>query len=122
MASPESASTFSGSTGSSTSGKPIDPVTRNALRYSLSAREYKLLHRYLLARSATVKKRAPAPARYERVVTGADDYNAAAVRAALRVWTATYAGLKGWELVSERLFRRGKGQHAVESVALVVCY
>ena len=107
---PSSAASSSSSAASSASGKPLDAVTRNALRYSLSAREYKLLHRFLIERSATAKRRVPAPARYERVVTGApeDDYNAAAVRAALRVWLATYSGLKIWDLLSARLFARGK--------------
>lgn len=102
-----SVSSGASSTGSSSSGT-IDPVVRNALRYSLSPREYQLLHKYLIARAPAVKKRAPPPAKYERAVSSADDYNAAAIRVSLRVFTTTFAGLKLWELVSTKILARGK--------------
>lgn len=89
----------------------MDPISRNALRYSLSATEYKLLHRYLLSKSGTVKKTTPAPARYERVVTGKDDFNADAIRMTLRVWAATYMGAKAYDLILAKL-AAAKGQVA----------
>lgn len=87
----------------------MDPLTRNALRYSLSPREYKLLHKYLIARAPVVKKRVPQPARYEKSVdaTGGD-YNAAAIRASLRVFAGTMAGLKVWDLITVKVLARGK--------------
>lgn len=102
-----SVSSGASSTGSSSTGT-IDPVVRNALRYSLSPREYQLLHKYLIARAPAVKKRAPPPAKYERAVSSADDYNAAAIRVSLRVFTTTFAGLKLWELISTKILARGK--------------
>jgi hypothetical protein len=85
----------------------MDPVVRNALRYSLSPREYKLLHQYLISRAPGVRKQAPPPARYERAVSATDDYNASAIRASLRVFAATYAGLKVWELFTVKVLMRG---------------
>lgn len=103
-----SISSSSSAASSSSTGQPIDPIARTALRYSLSAREYKLLHKYLIARSRSARKRVPEPKRYERAVTGPDDYNAAAIRSSLRVFAATFAGLKVWDLFTEKILTRGK--------------
>lgn len=88
----------------------IDPVLRNALRYTISPREYQLLHQYLLSRAPAVKKRTINPRRYDAISKGPDDYNAAAVRASLRLGLATLAGLKTWELIKTRLLSRGAVQ------------
>lgn len=87
-------------------------VLRNALRYTISAKEYETLHKYIISRSKVLKRNAPTVARVEKLVErpGRDDYNAAAVRASLRVFMATAAGLKVWELVKERVLgRAGSG-------------
>lgn len=99
----------------------VHPLLRTTLRYTLSAKEYKLLHDYLVKRSPTaVQKRFVSPQRYEALYhsssppsgrsgdgksssRGGDDYNAAAVRAALRVFLAASAGLKAWDVISGRL-------------------
>jgi hypothetical protein len=96
----------------SSSGKPktIDPVLRNALRYTISAKEYELLHQYLLSRAPAVKKRTPNPKRFDAISKGPDDYNVAAIRASLRVGVATFSGLKAWELISTRLLSRGSAK------------
>ncbi|KAK0616785.1 hypothetical protein B0T14DRAFT_546887 [Immersiella caudata] len=48
------------SASSSVSAKStFDPILRNALRYTISAREYGLLHKYVISRSRVLKKRAP---------------------------------------------------------------
>ncbi|OJD33113.1 uncharacterized protein BKCO1_3300039 [Diplodia corticola] len=96
----------SSSSSASSSGKPdkLDPVMRNALRYTLSAREYKLLHQYLISRAPpAARQRAPPPRRYDAIVKATDDYNAAAVRASLRLALSSLAALKLWDLVSARL-------------------
>ncbi|KAF2747273.1 hypothetical protein M011DRAFT_423621 [Sporormia fimetaria CBS 119925] len=96
--------------GSAPSGasKPerIDPVLRNAIRYTLSPREYQLLHQYLLSRAPAVRKRTPAPRRYDAVSKGTDDYNAAAVRTSLRLAVVTFSGLKTWELITTKVLGR----------------
>jgi hypothetical protein len=91
-------------------GKTIDPVLRNALRYTISAKEYELLHQYLLSRAPALKKRAPNPKRFDAIAKGtdADDYNVAAVRASLRLGIATFTGLKIWELITTKLLARGQ--------------
>ncbi len=85
-----------------------DPILRNALRYTISAKEYETLHKYIISRSKVLKRNAPTVAKVEKLVErlGRDDYNAAAVRASVRIFFATSAGLKVWAVLSERLFGR----------------
>lgn len=83
-----------------------DPVLRNALRYTVSAREYAALHKYILSRSRALRRAAPSPASVEKALQpkkGRDDYNARAVRHALRVFSLTWLGMKGWEAVERRM-------------------
>lgn len=89
-----------------------DPILRNAIRYTISAKEYETLHRYILSRSKVLKRNTPSVSRVEKLVErpGRDDYNAAAVRASLRVFVATSAALKVWGLISERFLGTGNGR------------
>ena len=92
-----------------------DPILRNALRYTISAKEYETLHKYIISRSKILKRNVPSVARVEKLVErpGRDDYNAAAVRASLRVFFATAAGLKAWNVVSERIFGRERVRYVL---------
>lgn len=87
--------------------RTMDPVLRNTLRYTISAREYATLHKYILSRSRVLRRGAPSPASVDRALQprkgGGDDYNAKAVRHALRVFAATWVGMKGWEAVARRV-------------------
>lgn len=121
MASSNASDAGVSSSASAVSGKPMDPIVRNAMRYSLSPREYQLLHKYLISRAPVVRGRAPPPAKFDRAVKEADDYNAAAVRAALRVFISSYAGLKIFESVSARIFGGGK-KPAVYVAIQVISY
>lgn len=47
-----------------------DPILRNTLRYTISAREYALLHRYILSRSRRIKKRVPTVENVNRIMNG----------------------------------------------------
>ena len=89
-----------------TAKSTTDPVLRNALRYTISAKEYQALHKYIISRSKILKRNTPSVSQVEKLVerSGRDDHNAAAVRASLRVFLATAAGLKAWSVISERLF------------------
>ncbi|GAB7357091.1 hypothetical protein MBLNU459_g7902t1 [Dothideomycetes sp. NU459] len=84
-ASPPSEGSLSGSSSSSSNNnnnnnkRPVDPILRNALRYTVSAKEYKLLHDYLISRAPAVERRTPQPRRFEKIVEGNNDYNVAAV-------------------------------------------
>lgn len=117
-----------------------DPILRNALRYTISAREYAALHKYVLSRSRVLRRAAPSVAAVERMMdggphgrerriseaavgeangkgkavagpVGGDDFNVRAVRHALRVFVATAVGMKGWGWVSARIMG-GKNEYA----------
>lgn len=90
-----------------------DPILRNALRYTISAKEYETLHKYIISRSKVLKRNAPTVSKVEKLVErpGRDDYNASAVRASLRVFLATGAALKAWGAVSERLLGKDRGRY-----------
>ncbi|KAL2274962.1 hypothetical protein FJTKL_02628 [Diaporthe vaccinii] len=47
-----------------------DPILRNTLRYTISAREYALLHRYVLSKSRQLKKRVPTVETVNRIMNG----------------------------------------------------
>ncbi|ORY14819.1 hypothetical protein BCR34DRAFT_559913 [Clohesyomyces aquaticus] len=113
-------STSGASQSSSSTGKPerIDPVLRNALRYTISPREYQLLHQYLLSRAPAVRKRTPTPRKYDAITKGPDDYNAAAIRASLRLAVVTFSGLKAWELISTKLLARGTAKRPTRATAV----
>src|SRR3569833_133883 len=108
-----------------------DPILRNALRYTMSAREYAALHKYNLSRSRVLRKRAPSVDTVNRImngdrpasrrgsledkgkgkmkdqdakkVDGAGGRNARAVRHSIRAFLATGIGLKLWSVVMRRL-------------------
>ncbi|KAK4495835.1 hypothetical protein PRZ48_013103 [Zasmidium cellare] len=111
MSSPSSAA------GSSASKRPIDPITRTALRYTLSPREYELLHAYLISKAPRrVQKQTPSPPRFDKITKSTSesgDYNVSAVRASLRVFVGLLVGLKGLEGVMRRL-EKGKGGEVKE--------
>ncbi|KAL8932559.1 MAG: hypothetical protein Q9211_006244 [Gyalolechia sp. 1 TL-2023] len=89
----------------------IDPVLRNALRYTISAKEYKTLHEYLITRSPqALRKHAPPPARVDSIARASDDQNVAAIRASLRVFIASQTGLQIWHLIRTRILARGETQ------------
>ena len=99
----------------------LDPVLQNTLRYTISAKEYQTLHEYLINRSPrAIRRRAPQPSNYAAFFKGKDEYNAATVRASLRIFLATQAGLKIWDLVNTHILRRGKSPKYVELVCLLV--
>ena len=97
-----------------------DPILRNALRYTISAKEYESLHKYIISRSKVLKRNAPTVAKVEKLVErpGHDDYNASAVRASLRVFLATGAALKAWGAISERFLGRDRVRYVVPALEL----
>ncbi|KAL8824811.1 MAG: hypothetical protein Q9191_004808, partial [Dirinaria sp. TL-2023a] len=84
-------------------------ILRNTLRYTLSAKEYKNLHEYLVTRSPKIiQRKALPPQRYSTIVQTDGDFNAAAVRASLRVFVSLQTGLNLWDMVNEYILARGK--------------
>lgn len=99
-------------------GKPaLDPITRNALRYTISPKEYAALHHYLVSRAPErVQKNAPSPQRFDKLTrprTETSEYNISSFRVALRVFAAAYIGLKAYENLTLRLARRKAGPEYV---------
>lgn len=91
--------------------KKIDPILRNALRYTISAKEYETLHQYLISRSPpAIHRRAPQPREYSSIVRSNNDFNAAAIRASCRIFVATQLGLKIWDLIKIYLLGKGRQQ------------
>jgi len=86
---------------------------RNALRYTISAKEYETLHKYIISRSKVLRRNAPTVSRVERLVeptsstgsgsNGGSEYNIAAIRATLRLFIVSAAGLQAWEAIKKRL-------------------
>ena len=101
-----SSAASSSSSSSISNSARADPILRNALRYTVSEREYKLLHRYLISQAPAVKKRSVQPARYEAIVKSQGDYNAAAIRASIRLFLGTYSSLKLWEYITDRFLAK----------------
>ncbi|POS87833.1 hypothetical protein EPUL_000743 [Erysiphe pulchra] len=125
-----------------------DPILRNALRYTISAKEYEALHRYVLSRSRIIKRKLPSVTDFEDFVgvrefdesrngenacdkgTGwlmtRDEYNVATIRESLRVLLATAIGLKLWDIARrilgmgrERLSKnKSKCSHLRQSLSL----
>ncbi|KAJ3517496.1 hypothetical protein NM208_g14695 [Fusarium decemcellulare] len=83
MATPYSSGDASSTRSSASSASTTDPVLRNTLRYTISARD-------------RVEKTLQPP-------KGGDDYNARTVRHALRVFVTTWLGMKGWDVVAKRM-------------------
>ncbi|KAK4126804.1 hypothetical protein N657DRAFT_661151 [Parathielavia appendiculata] len=130
---PCSKSSGSSTSPSVTARSTSDPILRNALRYTISAREYATLHKYVISRSRALKNRAPTVDSVERMigppkpaqlpdtagpgrkkgkagkqemaaaVRRDDDYNARAIRHSIRVFVATGALMKLWGVASARL-------------------
>lgn len=90
----------------------VDPILRNALRYTISAKEYQTLHQYLISRAPPViRQHAPPPPKFHSVVhAGGDDSRVSAVRASLRVFIATQAGLGVWDQINTYLVGRGQSR------------
>lgn len=91
--------------------KKIDPILRNALRYTISAKEYETLHQYLISRSPpAIQSRAPPPRNYSSIVRSNNDFNAAAIRVSSRIFIATQVGLKIWGLITIYVLGKGRQQ------------
>ncbi|ROT42662.1 hypothetical protein SODALDRAFT_319286 [Sodiomyces alkalinus F11] len=107
-----------------------DPILRNALRYTISAREYAILHKYILSRPRVLRRAAPSVATVERIIEGSDgrgkkgqpaavdnaggsgggngsgngdSYNTRAVRESLRVFLGTAGAMKTFEALASRV-------------------
>ncbi|KAJ5176105.1 uncharacterized protein N7482_001982 [Penicillium canariense] len=83
----------------------VHPIVRNALRISLSAKEYRALHGLLGTRAPGLQEVLLSPSRYDAIVYSKNRRNEAAVRTSLRVFVCTGAALK----LVEKIIRRIRG-------------
>ncbi|RHZ64010.1 uncharacterized protein CDV56_108967 [Aspergillus thermomutatus] len=80
------------------------PLVRNALRITLSAKEYKLLHEYIIQRTPlSIQDKAPSPSRYEAIVRSKNKHNEAALRASLRVFLVSGGLLRLVDAIVRRI-------------------
>jgi len=84
-----------------------NPVLRNALRFSISAREEELLAKYLKSRKAhhAATPSSP-PAEKAEGGNAEENYSIATTRVTGRLFISSYAVLKVWELLMDRFKRR----------------
>lgn len=97
----------------------VHPLVQNALRVSLSAKEYKAIHERIVKRSLALNNRLPTPSRYESIVRTSNKYNVAAIRASLRVFLGVSGGMSLIEAITARL---GKGEMRYASFFLPLKY
>ncbi|KAF7508779.1 hypothetical protein GJ744_008656 [Endocarpon pusillum] len=96
-------------------------VHRTPLCFALNDNEQKLLHHYLIRRHGReAQSSRPQTEGHVRRAALHDDYHAATVRSSLRVFLATAAGLKAWELASITLQSRGISQRSRPKRPLLV--
>ena len=80
------------------------PLVRNALRISLSAREYKRVYEFAVnhGQSNALRNFLP-PSEYEALVRSKNKHNVAAIRTSLRVFLGTGAALKLVDAIVSKL-------------------
>lgn len=92
-----------------------NPILRNALRYAISEKEYENLQKYLLSRTPpAIRKHVPPLSETSPIARTNNDFNAAAVRASVRVFVTSQTGLKLWDLVKSRVLEKEKSQKYIE--------
>jgi len=97
------------------------PLLCNTLKYTVTAKEYRYLYRFVISRNSAIKKKAPSPAHYEaflyktnggaggtNAASSGSGYNAAAVRDSMRLFLILAVGMKTWDTLSKRLFGKGR--------------
>lgn len=81
----------------------IHPLVRNALRVSLSTKEYRALHGIAIKRAPSLKGKLPSPSRYEAMASPKNRHNEAALRTSLRVLVGSGLALKLVEVIMSRV-------------------
>lgn len=81
----------------------LHPVVCNALRLSLSVREYRVLHDVAVKRAPSLKYNLPPPSRYEAMANPKNRHNEAALRTSLRIFVGSGIALKLLEMIMSRV-------------------
>ncbi|MCJ1310790.1 hypothetical protein MMC25_004457 [Agyrium rufum] len=90
-------------------------VVDTTLRFTLTPHEYRILHDYLVRRSPSkfLRRKAPSPSHFDDVSRRRNEYFAASIRNAGRLFLICLAGLEGWEFVKGRIAARARRGRAV---------
>lgn len=81
----------------------IHPLVRNALRVSLSTKEYRALHNVAVKRAPGLRDKLPSPSRYEAMANPKNRHTEAALRTSLRVLVGSGLALKLVEVIMSRV-------------------
>ena len=106
----------------SPSKRKVDPILRNAFRYTISKEEYETLNKYLRTRAPqAIQRKTFSFQACDNLVPEGDDYNAAAVRASLRVFLVSQTGLKIWDLITKRILLKGEPGRSAPLLYMLLC-
>ncbi|KXG54084.1 uncharacterized protein PGRI_072280 [Penicillium griseofulvum] len=75
---------------------------RDVLRVSLSAKEYRFLHEYVIKRAPVIQDKLPSPSRYDVIARPKNRHSEAAIRSSLRVFVGSGIALKLADLLITR--------------------
>ena len=93
----------------SPSRRKFDPILRNALYYTITKEEYKTLTEYLQTRAPqAIQTKTVSLQACDSLLPEGGDYNAAAVRASLRVFLFSNIGLNTWDFIIKRILSKGR--------------
>lgn len=81
----------------------IHPIVRNALRISLSVKEYRTLHDVAVKRAPSLKDKLPSPSHYENMANPKNRHTEAAFRTSMRLFVGSGIAMKLVEVVMKRV-------------------
>lgn len=81
----------------------LHPIIQNALRISLSAKEYRTLHGIATKRAPSIQTKLPSPSSFDAMALSKNRHGEAALRASLRVFVGSGLVLKLLEAVMSRV-------------------
>ena len=88
----------------------LRPIARRTMQYTVSEKEYALLHKRLFKRlPSRLREKLPSPLVYTNSLKDVPDFNAATVRASVRLFWAVQSALKLYEFVVGTVLRRNRG-------------
>lgn len=89
-----------------------NPILQRSIQYTLSEKEYALLHKRVLKRlPLTLRGQLPSPAIYSESLKNKNDFNAATVRASARLFLAVQTTLQLYDFILSKIFKRGQQKY-----------
>lgn len=81
----------------------IHPILQNALRVSLSTKEYRVLHAIAVKRAPSVQEKLLSPSSFDAMAQSKNRHSEAALRASLRLFVGSGLVMKLLEVVMSRV-------------------